>query len=147
MPSPELERLAETGLLEREPVIRSELEGLVREAGVLLRDVRKKDLSLESRFHLAYTAAHSIAVAALRWHGYRPRNRQVVFQALAHTMGTPASTWRMLARSHEERNKREYEGSGEITERLLRDLIEAAEMLLELAQQLKVPDRGGDDIS
>jgi hypothetical protein len=141
MPFPELERLVATGLLEREAAIRGEFEGLIREAGMLLRDAHNKDLSLESRFHLAYSAAHSIALAALRWHGYRPRNnRQVVFQALAHTMNTPAATWRMLARSHAERNKQEYEGAGEITEALFRDLLKAADMLLEQARQLRLPD-------
>lgn len=61
MPSPDLDRLVTSGLLEREPPIRSEFEALLREAGTLLRDAHNKNLSLESRFHLAYSAAHSIA--------------------------------------------------------------------------------------
>ena len=141
LPSPELERLVDSGLLEREPPIRSEFEGLLHHAEVLIGDARNEDLSIESRSSLAYTAAHSIALAALRWHGYRPRNRQIVFQALAHTMGTPAATWRMLSRSHEQRNRREYEGSGEISETLLRDVIVAADALLKQLLEFRLPGR------
>lgn len=136
MPSPELENLVKIGRLDREPPLRTEFESLVREAGLTLTDSRNVDLALESRFRLAYGAVHSIAIAALRWHGYRPRDRQVVFQALAHTLGTAAKTWRMLARSHDQRNRQEYEGAGEIDERLLLDVIAAGGLLLEAVQRL-----------
>lgn len=89
MPSPELERLVTSGVLIHEPPIREEFEGLVRQASATLNDSKNPDLSAESRFQLAYGAAHSLSLAALRWHGYRSRNRQIVFQALAHTRGTP----------------------------------------------------------
>ena len=139
MASPELDRLVATGLLEREARIRTEFDGLVRHAAALLRDAKSEALALESRFALAYGAAHALATAGLRWHGYRPRNRQIVFQALAHTMATPAPTWRMLARTHEQRNRFEYEGAGAITDALLRDLIAAADQLLESVQRLEWP--------
>lgn len=139
MPLPELERLVDTGLLEREPPVQKEFDGLVAEATVLLRDSRSEQLSVDSRFRLAYGSAHAIALAALRAHGYRPRNRQIVFQALAHTLGAPAATWRMLARSHQERNKREYEGGGEISNALLRDVTDAAETLLRDIESLRPP--------
>ena len=84
MPSAELERLVRTGVLQREPAIASEFRGLVGEAAATLNDAKNDALALESRFTLAYTAAHSFALAAMRWHGYRPRNRQIVFQALPH---------------------------------------------------------------
>jgi hypothetical protein len=42
---------------------------------------------MESRFDLAYNAAHALCLAALRWHGYRPTNRYIVFQGLPHTLG------------------------------------------------------------
>ncbi len=125
MPSPELDNLVRIGRLEKEPPIREEFASFVREAVLTLEDSRNEDLALESRFRLAYGAVHAISVAALRWHGYRPRDRQVVFQALAHTLGAPAEIWRMLAKSHEQRNRREYEGAGEIDPRLLHEVIEA----------------------
>lgn len=79
MPSAELERLTKTGLLHAEPVVRQEFEGLLLEATATLKDAKNTALAIESRFTLAYSAAYAVALAALRWHGYRPRNRQVVF--------------------------------------------------------------------
>lgn len=128
--------------MQREAPIREEFEGLVREADRTLADAKKKDLSLESRFRLAYGAAHSLALAALRWHGYRPRNRQVVFQALAHTLGTPAGIWRTLSKCHEQRNRTEYEGIGQIDERLVQDLVEASDGLLKAVRKLGSTPRG-----
>lgn len=139
MPSTELDRLVGIGLLQSEPPIREEFEGLVHDASATLADSKNQNLSPESRFRLAYGAVHSLALAALRWHGYRPTNRQVVFQALAHTLGTPANVWRMLAKSHEQRNRRDYEGAGEIDERLLRDVIEAGDGLLTAVRALGSP--------
>lgn len=43
-------------------------------------------LAFESRFDLAYNAAHSFALAALRYHGYRTDKRFVVFQVLPCTL-------------------------------------------------------------
>jgi hypothetical protein len=65
-------------------------------------------------------------LAALRRHGYRSENRFIVFQALSHTLGLPSAAWRVLAKCHEIRNLAEYEGSYDIDERLLTDLIEVA---------------------
>ncbi|MFZ2493481.1 MAG: hypothetical protein WA208_18540 [Thermoanaerobaculia bacterium] len=141
MPSAELDRLVSINLLSHEAPIRAEFEGLLEDAAATLTDSQNGTLSPESRFRLAYGAVHSIALAALRWHGYRPRNnRQVVFQALAHTLQVPAPVWRMLARSHEQRNRREYEGRGEIDERLLADVIAAGTDLLAQIRQLPLPE-------
>jgi hypothetical protein len=46
---------------------------------VRLQDARQPILSLESRFDLAYNAAHASALSALRAHGYRSENRFLVF--------------------------------------------------------------------
>ncbi|MCA1732522.1 MAG: hypothetical protein LC732_02850 [Acidobacteria bacterium] len=140
MPSPELDRLVTTGVLAHEAPIREEFEGLVRQAAATLNDSKNLALATESRFQLAYGAAHSLSLAALRWHGYRPRNRQVVFQALAHTLGTPAAVWRTLAKSHELRNRHEYEGGAVSDERLLEDVIEAADGLLRTVRELGSPN-------
>jgi len=144
MPSPELERLVEAGLLHREAPIRIEFEGLVREAALTLRDAANPDLSPESRFRLAYGAAHAIALAALRREGYRPQNRQVVFQALAHTLDAQPGVWRMLAKTHQQRNRMEYEGLGEVDERLLADVIAAARRLLDTLLALAPPSSESD---
>jgi hypothetical protein len=135
MPSAELDRLVEAGLLHTEPPIAEETEGLIRSAAARLQDARNGSNSMEGRFDLAYNAAHALALAALRSHGYRPANRRyIVFQALAHTLDLPASQWRALAKSHDERNKAEYHGLVEIDEKLLDNLIEIAGLLLEKMQ-------------
>jgi len=80
----------------------------------------------ESRFDLAYNAAHALALAALRIRGYRAEKRYIVFQALPHTFDDYAPTWRLLDRCHRERNATEYEGITTVDERLLEGLIAAA---------------------
>lgn len=82
-----LETLASTGLLKHEPPGREEIAGLLHTAAVRLEDVRKTMIAPESRFDLAYDAAHALALAALRIHGFRTDKRYVVFQALPHTLG------------------------------------------------------------
>ena len=129
MTSPNLENLVKTGQLKREPGDQREFDGLVRSARARLADARKHTLSIESRFDLAYNSAHALALAALRWNGYRSDNRYIVFQCLPHTAGLPPEVWRVLAKAHERRNLIEYEGGLEHDERLLNDVIAAATKL------------------
>jgi hypothetical protein len=128
--SPDLENLVKVGALKREPPRADELDGLRRSGGARLTDAEKRSLAIESRFDLAYNAAHALSLAALRRLGYRPANRYVVFQALPHTLGLSAPIWRVLAKGHASRNTAEYEGSLEIDERLLEDMIRAARAVL-----------------
>ena len=83
-------------------------------------------LALESRFDLAYNAAHGLCLAALRWYGYRSNHRYIVFQVLPHTLGLGPTVWRVLAKCHDIRNLGEYEGDLNADERLVTDLISAA---------------------
>lgn len=94
--------------LHKEPPDQSEIDGLVQSATVRLRDEENKSLALESRFDLAYNAAHALCLAALRREGYRSSNRFVVFQALQHTVGLGPDVWRVLAKCHEVRNLGDY---------------------------------------
>ena len=87
-------------------------------------------ISTDGRCDPAYNAAHALALAALRHRGFRSANRYVVFQALAHTLGLPPATWRVLAKAHERRNLAEYEGVLDMDERLLKDLMAAAQVVL-----------------
>jgi hypothetical protein len=123
----ELENLVRAGLLKREAPAATEVQGLVRSGEAPLEDATNPELSLESRFDLAYNAAHALALAALRHHGYRSDNRYLVFQVLPHTLGLSPATWRVLSKGHEARNAAEYEGSLDLDERLVADLIEAAQ--------------------
>jgi hypothetical protein len=90
-----------------------------------LTDSTKNSNSLESRFDLAYNAAHALCLAALRWHGYRPSNRYIVFQTLPHTLGLGPEVWRVLDKWHSVRNLGEYEGDLNVDERLVADLVVA----------------------
>jgi len=136
MTSPELERLVQIGTLKREPGAQAEIAGLIRSARSRLTDAGRPDLALESQFDLAYNAAHALALAALRWRGYRSDNRYIAFQALPHTLGLGPAVWRVLATCHQRRNALEYEGHLEVDERLLTDLLSAAETVYEAVVRL-----------
>ena len=93
MTSPELENLARIGKLKREPPSAAEFYGLLRSGEVRLADAANPALAPESRFDLAYNAAHALALAALRRLGYRSENRYLVFQTLPPHAG-PTGTHR-----------------------------------------------------
>jgi hypothetical protein len=144
MTSPELESLVTIGKLKRELCPAREFEGLVRSGEARLSDAGRAELAMESRFDLAYNAAHSLALAALRAKGYRSDSRYVVFQVLPHTLGLPVGTWRVLAKCHERRNLAEYEGVVDVDERLLADLLKAAQAVLEAVRAEPPPELGRD---
>ena len=125
--SKELANLARIGKLAIEPGTCGEIKGLLTSGTERLADARNESLALSSRFDLAYNAAHAFSLAALRWHGYRSDSRYLVFQAVPHTLGLPAATWRVLAKAHEVRNIAEYEGHFDADMTLLGNLIEAVE--------------------
>jgi hypothetical protein len=70
MAKSQLDNLAAIGKLKREPPVASEIDGLIRSGEARLADAENPTLSIESRFDLAYNAAHALSLAALRWHGY-----------------------------------------------------------------------------
>jgi hypothetical protein len=110
-------------MLKAEPPAIAEIEGLIRSGETRLHDAENTALSIESRFDLAYNAAHALSLAALRWHGYRPDKRYIVFQALAHTLALPAAQWRVLDDAHRRRNVIEYEGFMDVDEALLEGVL------------------------
>ena len=130
MTSAELDRLVRTGLLKCEAPAAGEIEGLHESGAARLADAANPQLSLYSRFDLAYNAAHALALAALRRLGHRSGNRFLVFQTLPHTLNLPPTIWRVLSKCHEARNLAEYEGAFQIDERLVTDLIAAAAAVL-----------------
>ena len=136
MNSPNLENLARTGELQAEPPAKIEFDGLVAYAVSFLGDARKPSLAIVSRFNLAYEAAHALSLAALRWHGYRCNHRYMVFQVLEHTLGIKPADWRILADCHKRRNFALYEGSLNVDDRLLDELIEITRRLLNAVEKL-----------
>ncbi|MGH6703025.1 MAG: hypothetical protein ACRECG_06445 [Bradyrhizobium sp.] len=123
MSKAELDNLVKIGRLKTESSAKSEYLGMRAAARSRLKDAQNEDLDSDSRFDLAYGAAHRLALAALRREGYRSENRITVFQTLVHTLGTSAADVQIFLKAHNERNLAEYEGRLEIDERLLADLI------------------------
>jgi hypothetical protein len=105
MSAPQLDNLVRIGQLKAEPVAQVELDGLMRSGAARIKDAENQQLSPESRFDLAYNAAHAFSLAALRFHGYRSENRFLVFK---------------------KRNLVEYEGSADVDASLLEALIRIA---------------------
>lgn len=131
--------LVKTGALKAEPPDAREFAGLLHSGRVRLADAQLANLSPESRFDLAYNAAHALALAALRCKGFRSENRYLVFQTLAHTLDLPPVEWRVLALCHERRNLAEYEGFIEVDEQLLHDLLRIAALLAVKVSLLAIP--------
>lgn len=123
----QLENLVKAGQLKQESWAKAEFDGLLRSGRTRLTDAQNTALSLESRFDLAYNAAHALSLAALRWHGYRSQNRYIVFQVLPHTLNLDTTVWRIMDKCHQRRNLAEYEGYLEVDEQLVADLITAVE--------------------
>jgi hypothetical protein len=133
---PELDNLVRIRKLSEEPSAASEIAGLVASARARLADAEKKSLHLESRFDLAYNAAHALALAALRWHGYRSDTRYLVFQCAKHTLGLPAEKSRILDDAHRKGNLAEYEGRLDVDTALVDALVRAARELERLVDEL-----------
>lgn len=131
MTSSPLENLVRIGQLKHEGPAQTELDGLIRSGKVRLKDAQVASLGLESRFDLAYNAAHSPALAALRWHGYRSENRYHVFQCLTHTLALDSAQWRVLEQAHRKRNLAEYEGDLDVDDALVAALIRITEIVSE----------------
>ena len=130
MPSP-LDRLAAPGgPLKREPPDRTEFNGLMGSGRARLNDVAGAALSSEGRFDLLYNAAHALCLAALRYRGFRPVNRYIVFQVLPHTLGLGQEVSRVLAKAHDARNLAEYRGEYAADERLLADILAACKTIV-----------------
>ena len=122
--------------LKAEPANANEFAGLKRSGQARLRDAINKTLSLESRFDLAYNAAHALCLAALRWHGYRSNNRYIVFQLLPNTLGLGSEVWRVLSKCHDIRNAGEYGGDVNVDQRIVDDLIVACKAVARKVDEL-----------
>ncbi len=139
MGHPQLDSLARNGKLKVEPAAESELQGLVLSGTRRLDDAAREDLSLESRFDLAYNAARALALAALRFHGYRSNSRYLVFQCLQHTLDLPAEQWRVLDQGHRKRYLAEFEGEMDVDEQLVAALLRVAREVAKRVNDLMAP--------
>ena len=135
-----LDNLARTGGLKTEVATPGEVDGLIRSGTARLADAKNSSLSLESRFDLAYNAAHALSLAALRIAGYRSENRYLVFQCLRHTLDFPNEKWRVLDQAHRKRNVAEYEGAADVDESLVEALIRATEEVAARVLDMRAAD-------
>ncbi len=129
MPHDQLDNLVKVGQLKTEVPTDQEIAGLISSGLARLRDAGNETLSIESRFDLAYNAAHALSLAALRRAGYRSGNRYIVFQSLKHTLDLPNEQWRVLDQAHRKRNLAEYEGNLDIDDALLEALLRTAHIV------------------
>lgn len=136
MGNQQLDNLVRIGQLKAEPPAETEIQGLLRSGLRRLKDATRKDLSLESRFDLAYNAAHALALAALRLRGYRSESRYLVFQCLQHTLDLPTEQWRVLDQAHRKRNLAEYEGDMDVDEQLVTATLRVAQEVKERLKEL-----------
>lgn len=134
MGHPQLDNLVRSGNLKMEPPSETEYRGLLVSGLRRLSDAGREDLSLESRFDLAYNASHALAMAALRVKGYRSDSRYLVFQCLQHTIDLPNAQWRVLDQAHRKRNLAEYEGAMDVDEQLVEAMLRVA---VEVASRVK----------
>ncbi len=136
MTNENLENLVKIGDLKAEEPAADEIAGLIRSGLARLTDSKNETLSLESRFDLAYNAAHALSHAALRCAGYRSESRYTVFQCLKHTLGLPNEQWRVMDQAHNKRNIAEYEGRIDIDEALVLALIRVTDEVANRVSQL-----------
>ena len=129
MPHEQLDNLVRIGHLKTESSSEKEVSGLIRSGLARLHDAKDKSLSIESRFDLAYNAAHAMSLAALRRLGYRAESRYIVFQCLKHTLAIANEQWRILEQAHRKRNLAEYEGDLDVDTGLLDALIRTAQFV------------------
>jgi hypothetical protein len=136
MSSENLDNLVKIGQLKAGPSTDDEIKGLIRRGLVKIADYKRADLSVDSRFDLAYNAAHALCLAALRRAGYRSENRYIVFQCTQHTIGLEPEYWRVLSGAHRERNVAEYEGDIVVNEQLVEALVRVVDIVADRVQKL-----------
>lgn len=122
--------------LSAEPPDRAEFDGLVRSGRARLADAANSSLSIESRFDLAYNAAHALCLAALRHPWFRSGNRYIVFQVLPHTLDPGPDVWRILDRAHTDRNAGECSGSMHVEVAFVAAVVDAARKVLDAVSRL-----------
>lgn len=135
MANDKLENLAKIGQLKAEPASEEEIAGLQRSGAVRLADAKNENLSIESRFDLAYNAAHALSLAALRRAGFRSESRYLVFQCTQHTLNLEPEQWRVLDQAHRKRNLAEYEGDIDVDNQLLEALTRVADLIASKMQE------------
>lgn len=140
-----LQNLERINKLKAEPPSKEEFNGLIVSGQRRLKDAENENLSLESRFDLAYNATHALSLAALRWHGFRSNNRYLVFQCLEHTVRLASEKRRVLDQAHRKRNLAEYEGIIDVDTALIGSIVRTAREIEESVLSFGEPESGWAD--
>ncbi len=123
----ELASLVKSGRLKRERTSPEEIRSYLQHAAQSLADANVPGVSASGRFEFAYTAAHALALAALRVQDVRPGagpgHRAIAFVMLTQTIAIPESAASSLNRYHTKRNKSEYGDWVVVTDSEARDLL------------------------
>ena len=135
MTNDKLDNLVRIRQLKAGPATKEEIAGLLRSGTARLADAKNASRSRESRFDLAYNAAHALSLAALRQAGYRSVNRYLAFQCTQHTLNLESAQWRVLDQAHRKRNLAEYEGDIDVDDQLLDALIRVADLIADKLQK------------
>ena len=106
-----------------------DISTLIHSGLTRLEDAKNGELSIESRFDLAYNAAHALSLSALWINGYSANSRYIVFQCLPHTLNLSNEEWRVLDKAHYVRNLSEYEGSLDFDECLVESVIQVCDAM------------------
>ena len=146
MPEEELNNLARIGMLDPVPFSAALLQKMLATAHTRLQDAQRTDNSTETRFDCAYTTIRAVADAALHAQGWRtstskPGHHQTTIGCLVHTLGVSPATVRVLdalRKQRKQRNLSDYDGEL-VTEQALRECLQQAQTLSELAQQKLAP--------
>lgn len=109
-----LENLIGKGL-QREPTSPEEIRRFLAKINTRLTDAEKDNISLDSRFDLAYEALLQIGLAALRANSLRPDSRGghhvLALQTLHTSIGYPREKLRLLDEFRRQRATGLYDGS------------------------------------
>jgi hypothetical protein len=120
---------------------KSEINQLLAVFGRDMADAQIVNLSADRRFIMAYSAALTIAIAALAASGYRAASEghhYWTIQSLAFTLGTDLKTIGQLNKFRQKRNIADYERIGMASEKEVSEMLDLAKGLrLDLADWLK----------
>lgn len=139
-----LQNLVETGQLKSHQAEQHEIRSHLETAKNLLNDAKREANSMAGRFNTAYSAGHSLLMAAIKLRGYRPTqekgHRSILYSTLDQTLPAAASAKGPLERAHMQRNRAEYDGDDlDVTESQLEALIKAVENVQEEVVLLSKP--------
>lgn len=128
--SDRLKQMEQSRQLNQHEATLQEVEQHILKATKVLGDARRTQNSLEGRFENAYSASHSLLMAAIKMEGYRPGSekghRQILYQLLEHLLPGAAGSKDVLNRAHGLRNRQEYDGDDiDVTQGFVDDLIAA----------------------